>query len=77
MMNTRIWQRLCGCVVHSFYPLSSCPRVPGEPASEVNSVLLMWAVVAALILGHFQDLHGLYRRSSRSSIMLLKSLCLR
>ena len=40
--------------VYSFYPLSSCPRVPGEPASEVNSVLLMWAVVAALILGHLQ-----------------------
>jgi len=48
--------------VYSFYPLSSCHRVPGEPASEVNSVsvLLMWTVVAALILGHLQgQLHGL------------------
>ena len=40
--------------MYSFYQLSSCPRVPGEPASEVNSVLLMWTVVAALILGHLQ-----------------------
>ena len=39
--------------MYSFYPLSSCPRVPGEPASEENFVL-MWAVVAALKLGHLQ-----------------------
>ena len=40
--------------MYSFYPLSSCHGVPDEPASEVNSVLLMWTVVAALILGHLQ-----------------------
>ena len=53
MMNTRIFGR-GRAAVYSFYSLSSCPWVPGEPASEVNSVLFMWTVVAALILGHLQ-----------------------
>ena len=41
--------------MYSFYLSSSCPAVPVEPAYEVNSVLRMWAVVAALILGRLQE----------------------
>ena len=42
------------CTLSIRYPAVLGFLLSVEPASEVNSVLLMWAVVAALIVGHLQ-----------------------